>query len=118
MCCAAESSRGMASAKRTSDAFMGIFNMIVDLVHLHTGLRSWNLFNWAVYKRAPQPNVYVDESMKYQDWAPPIAVPELRSGKYQVLEVSDASVALPNRTVSPLGGTKSVKNLSAYLALV
>ena len=68
--------------------------MIADLVHLHTALRSWNVFNWAIWKKAPQRDLYLDPLMKYEEFAPPIALPDLRTGKYQVLEVRDTYIAI------------------------
>ena len=58
----------------------------------------------------------MSENMKYEEYAPPITLPEMQAGKYQMLRIKDASIALENReVVAPSIGIKTVKEVGTFL---
>ena len=68
------------------------------------------------FSKVPQQEVYVSENMKYEEYAPPITLPEMQAGKYQMLRIKDASIALENReVVAPSIGIKTVKEVGTFL---
>lgn len=75
--CAGSRSMGLMKTLKYATDMVGLTQVASDLVVVRRALQVFNTHRWAVWERVPQRDIFLEEDMKEEDWAPPISLPAI-----------------------------------------